>query len=391
MADNSSRDPMQSVLSPTVVVKRKKKSGHGGHHGGAWKIAYADFVTAMMAFFLLMWLLGSTSKYDKQGIEDYFNAPLSTVFGGKDGSGAARTSVIQGGGRDLSSSRPGEATKSQTQPLPKTTVRAAAEAAAKDDAQRLKQLKQKLSALIERTPALAAYKDQIRIDITSEGLRIEIVDSLKRPMFPSGSAKLESYVVTILEQIGSSLNDVDNRVSIAGHTDAVPYSGGQAGYSNWELSSERANAARRALIAGGMNEGKILQVRGLADVLPLNKAVADEPTNRRISILVLNKAAEQTFFADGGRTAVDESQPASSTIPAAVGSKAASTVIPAAASGSKPASSVIPAAVLSKPASAANLEAVRSQITSAVTAADVVGRPAKPLAASATAGAASKS
>jgi chemotaxis protein MotB len=193
----------------------------------------------------------------------------------------------------------------------------------------LKQLKQKLSALIERTPALAAYKDQIRIDITSEGLRIEIVDSLKRPMFPSGSAKLESYVTTILAQIGSSLNDVDNRVSIAGHTDAVPYSGGEAGYSNWELSSERANAARRALIAGGMNEGKILQVRGLADVLPLNKAVADEPTNRRISILVLNKAAEQTFFADGGRTAVDESQPASSMIPAVVGSQPASAVIPA--------------------------------------------------------------
>src|SRR5471030_2911894 len=322
MADNSSRDPMQSVLSPTVVVRRKKKSGHGGHHGGAWKIAYADFVTAMMAFFLLMWLLGSTSKYDKQGIEDYFNTPLSTVFGGKDGSGAARTSVIEGGGRDLSSSRPGEATKSQTQPLPKTTERAAATAtaaaAAKDDAQRLQQLKQKLSALIERTPALAAYKDQIRIDITSEGLRIEIVDSLKRPMFPSGSAKLESYVVTILSQIGASLNDVDNRVSLAGHTDAVPYSGGETGYSNWELSSERANAARRALVAGGMNERKVLQVRGLADALPLNKDVTDEPTNRRISILVMNKAAEEAFFRDGGRTTVDEAKPASEVVTGAV-------------------------------------------------------------------------
>jgi chemotaxis protein MotB len=307
---------MQSVLAPTIVVRRKKKSGHGGgHHGGAWKIAYADFVTAMMAFFLLMWLLGSTSKYDKQGIEDYFNTPLSAVFGGKDGSGAARTSVIEGGGRDLSSSRPGEANKSQTQPLPKTTVRAAAAA---DDARRLQQLKEKLTALIENTPALRAFKDQIRIDITSEGLRIEIVDSLKRPMFASGSSKLEGYVTVILTQIGASMNDVDNRVSIAGHTDAVPYSGGQAGYSNWELSSERANAARRSLIAGGMSEGKILQVRGLADVLPLNKAVADEPTNRRISILVLNKAAEQAFFADGGRTAVDESKPASAVIPATV-------------------------------------------------------------------------
>jgi chemotaxis protein MotB len=199
--------------------------------------------------------------------------------------------------------------------VPKTTLRAAAAA---DDARRLQQLKQKLTALIENTPALRAFKDQIRIDITSEGLRIEIVDSLKRPMFASGSSKLEAYVVVILTQIGASMNDVDNRVSIAGHTDAVPYSGSQAGYSNWELSSERANAARRALIGGGMSEGKILQVRGLADVLPLNKAVADEPTNRRISILVLNKAAERAFFADGGRTAVDESQPASAVIPGTV-------------------------------------------------------------------------
>lgn len=310
MAERPSRDPLQSVLAPTIVVKRKKKSGHGGHHGGAWKIAYADFVTAMMAFFLLMWLLGSTSRYDKQGIEDYFNAPLATIFGGKDGSGAARTSVINGGGRDLASTRPGEATKSQSQPTPKATVRAAADA---QDAQRLKQLKQKLLAMIESTPALKAFKDQIRIDITSEGLRIEIVDSLKRPMFASGSTKLESYVTTILSSIGASLNDVDNRVSIAGHTDAVPYSGGQSGYSNWELSSERANAARRALIGGGMQEAKVLQVRGLADVLPLNKDVVDEPTNRRISILVLNKAAEEAFFKDGGRTAVDETLPASVT------------------------------------------------------------------------------
>jgi chemotaxis protein MotB len=314
MAEKPSRDPLQSVLAPTVIVRRKKKSGHGGHHGGAWKIAYADFVTAMMAFFLLMWLLGSTSQYDKQGIEDYFNTPLSAAFGGKHGEGLARSSVIDGGGRDLSTPKPGEVTKKQTQP-----VAAARAPVANEDTQRLQQLKQKLLALIESTPALRAFKDQIRIDITSEGLRIEIVDSLKRPMFASGSSKLENYVTTILAQIGSSLNDVDNRVSIAGHTDAVAYSGGQTGYSNWELSSERANAARRALVSGGMSEEKVLQVRGLADVLPLNKDVADEPTNRRISILVMNKAAEQAFFKDGGRTAVDEAKPASEVIPPVAG------------------------------------------------------------------------
>ncbi|WP_248322489.1 flagellar motor protein MotB [Caballeronia sp. Sq4a] len=318
MAERPSRDPLQSVLAPTVVVRRKKKGGgHGGHHGGAWKIAYADFVTAMMAFFLLMWLLGSTSKYDKEGIEQYFNTPLSALFG-NEGGASAHTSVVNGGGKDLSSSRPGEANKSQTQPVPPSIARAAV---AVDDMQRLQQLKQKLTALIENTPALRAFRDQIRIAITSEGLRIEIVDSLKRPMFASGSSKLESYVTTILSNIGASLNDVDNRVSIAGHTDAVPYSGNQKGYSNWELSSERANAARRALVAGGMNEGKVLQVRGLSDVLPLNKDVIDEPTNRRISILVLNKAAELAFFRDGGRTTVDQALPADAAIPAAVAAK----------------------------------------------------------------------
>ncbi|WP_244817091.1 flagellar motor protein MotB [Caballeronia sp. Lep1P3] len=318
MAERPSRDPLQSVLAPTVVVRRKKKGGgHGGHHGGAWKIAYADFVTAMMAFFLLMWLLGSTSKYDKDGIEQYFNTPLSALFG-NDGGASAHTSIINGGGKDLSSSRPGEANKSQTQPVPPSIARAAVAA---DDLQRLQQLKQKLATLIENTPALRAFKDQIRIAITSEGLRIEIVDSLKRPMFASGSSRLESYVTTILSNIGASLNDVDNRVSIAGHTDAVPYSGTQAGYSNWELSSERANAARRALVAGGMKESKVLQVRGLADVLPLNKDVIDEPTNRRISILVLNRAAELAFFRDGGRTTVDQALPADAAIPAAVAAK----------------------------------------------------------------------
>ncbi|EKS66785.1 MULTISPECIES: flagellar motor protein MotB [Caballeronia] len=317
MAEKPSRDPLQSVLAPTVVVKRKKKAHGHGHHGGAWKIAYADFVTAMMAFFLLMWLLGSTSKYDKEGIEQYFNTPLSALFG-NDGGASAHTSVIAGGGRDLSSTRPGEGNKTQTQPVPQSIARAAV---AMDDLRKLQQLKQKLMALIEQTPALRAYKDQIRIAITSEGLRIEIVDSLKRPMFASGSSRLESYVTTILTNIGASLNDVDNRVSIAGHTDAVPYSGGQAGYSNWELSSERANAARRALVAGGMKESKVLQVRGLSDVLPLNKDVVDEPTNRRISILVLNKAAEQAFFRDGGRTTVDETRPVEAALPAPVSVK----------------------------------------------------------------------
>ncbi|CAE6696400.1 flagellar motor protein MotB [Paraburkholderia nemoris] len=316
MSERRSRASRQDETPAPVIVRRSKKGGdHAAHHGGAWKIAYADFVTAMMAFFLLMWLLGSTSKYDKQGIEDYFNTPLSSLFGGNEGTAAARPSVIQGGGRDISDTRPADGKKTQTEPTPPAKVPPIVVPA---DAARLQQLKEKLTALIEQSPALKAFKDQIRISITNEGLRIEIVDSQNRPMFPSGSSKLQPYAVTILTQIGAALNDVENRISIAGHTDAVPYTAGPEGYSNWELSSERANAARRALVAGSMHGEKLLQVRGLADVLPLNSNVADEPTNRRISILVLNKAAELAFFHDGGRTAIDETSPASSTIPEVV-------------------------------------------------------------------------
>jgi chemotaxis protein MotB len=314
MSERRSRGSDQADSTPAPVIVRRSKKGddHGGHHGGAWKIAYADFVTAMMAFFLLMWLLGSTSKFDKQGIEDYFNTPLSSLLGGHEGTAAARPSVVQGGGRDITDTDPGVGKKTQTQPTP---PRASTPSVSPADTQRLQQLKEKLSALIEQTPALKAFKDQIRISITNEGLRIEIVDSQNRPMFDSGSSKLQPYAVTILTQIGAALNDVDNRISIAGHTDAVPYTGGPEGYSNWELSSERANAARRALVAGGMRDEKLLQVRGLADVLPLDKNVVDQPINRRISILVLNKAAEEAFFHDGGRTTIDEASPASSVIP----------------------------------------------------------------------------
>ncbi|MFX1739090.1 flagellar motor protein MotB [Paraburkholderia sp. A1RI_3L] len=303
---NGNRSSQREELA-AIIVRRGRRHEEHGHHGGAWKIAYADFVTAMMAFFLLMWLLGSTSKYEKQGIEDYFNTPLSVMLGTKDGSGASRPNVVQGGGRDLANTKPGDG--AQQQPQPASTHAASVAVPAPADTEKLKQLKAKLSALIEQTPALRAFKDQIRISITNEGLRIEIVDSQNRPMFASGSAKPESYATTILMQIGSALNDVENRISIAGHTDAVPYSGGTAGYSNWDLSSDRANAARRALVAGGMREDKVLQVRGLADVLPLDRNVADEPTNRRISILVLNHAAEQAFFSDGGRTTITGGQP----------------------------------------------------------------------------------
>ncbi|MFX1767185.1 flagellar motor protein MotB [Paraburkholderia sp. A1RI-2L] len=292
---------------PPLVVRRVKKGGHEGHHGGAWKIAYADFVTAMMAFFLLMWLLGSTSQYDRDGIEKYFNTPLSSMLGGKPNSANPSPSVIEGGGHDLSNRVPAiggaNAQPSAARAVPVSAKPSLNAEASASDRTRLAQLKARLATLIEQKPALSAFKDQIRVTITDEGLRIELVDSLKRPMFATGSAKLEDYAHAILVEIGSALNDVESGVSIAGHTDSVPYSGGLAGYSNWELSSERANAARRALVAGHLHEERLLQVRGVADVLPLDKDAADSPLNRRISILVMNKAAERAFFQDASRYA----------------------------------------------------------------------------------------
>jgi chemotaxis protein MotB len=261
--------------APTIVIRRKRKGDHGAAHGGAWKIAYADFVTAMMAFFLLMWLLSSTNQGDLQGIADYFNRPLKALLTAGPGTTAT--------------------TAPQTEEERKDALR-------KDESQQLQALKTKLDALIQQSPKLQAFKNQIKIDITSEGLRIQIIDNQNRPMFDKGDAVLKSYTKEILDQIGPTLNDVPNHISIAGHTDSLAYHGAQDGYSNWELSSERANAARRELLAGGMKDSKILQIRGLADALPFYKNDTTNPANRRISIVVLNKAAEDNFERDGQQT-----------------------------------------------------------------------------------------
>ncbi|WLE59704.1 flagellar motor protein MotB [Burkholderia plantarii] len=300
--DKAAEQAARKMGGGTTIVRRVKRDAHEGHHGGAWKIAYADFVTAMMAFFLLMWLLGSTSKYDRQGIENYFNTPLSALLGAHADSGVARSSVIDGGGHDLSDTHGGNGNAT-----PQAAPGRPSPADAANDA-RLALLKQQLTALVDENPKLKAFKNQIRLSTTREGLRIEIVDSRSRPMFATGSARLVDYAYDILSQIGGVLNQVDNRVSLAGHTDAVPYSGGIAGYSNWELSSERANAARRALVADQLREDKLLQVRGLADVLPLERGVADAEVNRRISILVLNKEAERAFFSEAAESSASASR-----------------------------------------------------------------------------------
>ncbi len=279
-----------------IIVKRIKKSG-GGAHGGAWKIAYADFVTAMMAFFLLMWLLGSTSKGDLNGIAEYFKNPLRIAMAGGEGSGDS-DSVIKGGGTDLSKAD-GKVNKSEAAEKKTLSLKAAKEELIVQDAERLKTLKSKLEEAIESKESLKQYRKQLLIDITTEGLRIQVVDEKNRPMFGSASAQIQPYTRDILREIGALLNDMPNKISLSGHTDATPYSTGERSYSNWELSADRANASRRELIIGGMDESHMVRVVGLASALPLDKEDLKNPINRRISIIVMNRQAEESFNNEG--------------------------------------------------------------------------------------------
>ncbi len=232
-----------------IIIKKVKKGGHGAH-GGAWKIAYADFVTAMMAFFLLMWLLGSTSEGDKKGIADFFNAPLKVaLLNGGSGSGDS-SHVLKGGGTDLTRSN-GQVKRGDIE-APRSTLNLQALKAEqrRADRARLEALKQKLMEKIAAEPKLAAVKGQIRLDMTRDGLRIQIVDENNQPMFDSGSAIVRPTMRDVLRDIGAVLAEVSNPLTLEGHTDAQPFGMGGRGYSNWELSSDRANASRRELLAG---------------------------------------------------------------------------------------------------------------------------------------------
>ncbi|WP_114813768.1 flagellar motor protein MotB [Paraburkholderia kururiensis] len=292
-----------------IVVKRAAPAKKG-HHGGAWKLAYADFMTAMMAFFLLMWLLSSASTTQLKGIAEYFNQPLKITLWGGDRS-AEDSSILRGGGRDISTDQQGitrmsdgstsHAEHSQSRADDQAMKQLQGELERREQV-RLHDLQVKLMAAIEANPVLRQFRQQIRIDSTLTGLRIEIVDTQKRPMFATASDEVEPYMRDILREIGKTLNDVPNRIVVQGHTDAVPYAGGEKGYSNWELSADRANASRRELIAGGMDEAKVLRVLGLASTQNLVKDDPLAPENRRISIIVLNKKSEEALTRDDTTT-----------------------------------------------------------------------------------------
>ena len=274
-----------------IIVKKIKKGGHG-HHGGAWKIAYADFVTAMMAFFLLMWLLGSTTEGDKKGIADYFNSPLKVAMFGGSGSGDS-SSIIKGGGADLSRSG-GQIKQGEVEARKRTlNLQALKTEQKRAELAKLQAIKEKVEEVLASNPKLAAMKSQIRLDMTADGLRIQIVDELNRAMFDSGSAMVQPYMRDLLREIGSVLAEVPNRLTLEGHTDAQRFAAGDRGYGNWELSSDRANASRRELVAGGLPDEHVLRVQGLASSQLIEPDNPASPANRRISIIVMNREAER--------------------------------------------------------------------------------------------------
>ncbi|MBK7017208.1 MAG: flagellar motor protein MotB [Sulfuritalea sp.] len=294
---------MSDDTQQPIVVKKIKKTA-AGSHGGAWKIAYADFVTAMMAFFMLMWLLGSTTQADLQGIADYFQNPLKVSMAGGSGSGDS-SSIIQGGGKDLTASV-GQVKAGDVE-APRKTINLQKLKAEYErmERQRLEGLKADLENMIDANPTLKQFKNQLLLDLTSEGLRIQIVDEKNRPMFDSASSEVKPYTRVILREIGKVLNKVENHVSLSGHTDAQPFAGGNRDFSNWELSTNRANSSRRELIAGGMIDSKVMRVVGLASTVLYDKQDAYNPINRRISIVIMNKRTEEAILADGKSVEVE--------------------------------------------------------------------------------------
>lgn len=283
--------------SPQPIIIKRIAAAHA-HHGGSWKVAFADFATAMMAFFLMMWLMGGTTADQKGGISQYFKNP-SAVQGASpspsptavQGPGGPSSSLIKLGGSTELYKNPAPAkSKESDDPTKKATE---AEQEEKADSDRLESLEHDLRSAIDSEGVLKIFKDQILIDKTVEGLRIQIMDKDNHSMFDIGSATLKDYSMAVLLELAKAIAKVPNRISISGHTDAGKYS--RLNYSNWELSTDRANAARRALIAGGLPEQKIGRVVGLASTAMLDTSRPDNPSNRRISIIVINKRTEEAI------------------------------------------------------------------------------------------------
>jgi len=291
-----------------VIIKRIKKGGHGGHHGGAWKVAYADFVTAMMAFFLLMWLINTTTPEQKRGIADYF-APQSIaetvsgaggVLGGKvvseDSAKAGGAASVFQKNSPTSPATPTHSTENGAAHggASDATAQGAAGAAegngtASSQDGDFEHAAEAIHQAIQDNPDIATLSKQVIVDNTPEGLRIQLVDQDGRPMFQPGTAEPMPYTKQLLAEIGKIIDRLPNRVSIAGHTESTAFEG-PGGMTNWELSSARANAARALLASGGLVQDRIYEVAGKAGSEPLLPEDPNASANRRLSIVLLREA-----------------------------------------------------------------------------------------------------
>lgn len=300
-----------------IIVKRGKRRRHG-HHGGAWKVAFADFAIAMMAFFLVLWLSEAATDDQKAAISGYFDDPVAfseqtSVFV-IDMEGAALQK--EEGQSKEKQDDPNDLSRINTKEELKGLISADAVQglAQQIEQQRFDQLMSEMQARIDQRPELSEYKDQILMSVTPEGLLIQIVDKKSRPMFDSGSARLKPYIYIILRGVADLISAIPNKISISGHTDAIEFEG-RRNFTNWELSSERANAARRALVQSGMDGQQVAEVVGLASSQLLNKAKPQDPINRRISILALSKKSQaqldqrlggETINSDGEKVTISK-------------------------------------------------------------------------------------
>ncbi|HSC82157.1 MAG TPA: flagellar motor protein MotB [Pseudomonas sp.] len=277
-----------------IIVKRVKKIA-GGHHGGAWKIAFADFATAMMAFFLVLWLMSSSTPEQKKAISGYFQDPIGYTesaspyvidLGGTPTPAPDRTlnPELKDAPDAMESAVDSEDTPEQLE------AKQAEQLAEQAEQERLEMLLQELQTKVDENPQLQKFKDQILFEITQDGLRIQIMDAENRPMFDLGSARLKPYFEDILLILAETIKAVPNKISVSGHTDAKPFAG-EGEFGNWELSANRANSARRALVAGGYPDERVARVVGYASSALFDRKDPLNPVNRRIDIIVLTKKA----------------------------------------------------------------------------------------------------
>lgn len=300
MADNQSKDKVGN-LQP-IIIKKIKKGGHG-HHGGAWKVAYADFVTAMMAFFLLLWLLNVTTDEQKEGIAEYFSPTVavspssggSGIFGG-DSAFKTDTKIDSSNPFGFMVDKP-TASDSSESPSSNDDAREvdqseAERVVAKMEEQKFDEAEEELNKAIEATPELENLSESLLIDRTPEGLRIQIVDQENKPMFPLGSAEMYDHTRKLIILVAQVIKKLPNKIAVAGHTDATPYRPG-ATFTNWELSADRANASRRVLEQAGVGHERLFRISGKAATELLEPADPASPRNRRIAILLLREVPLQ--------------------------------------------------------------------------------------------------